>query len=162
MLKTHIQWSAFWHYPCPDLYILFTEDISFPHWGFSNFRRTDSHGKYKKISNTPKGDFSSALLSENIMLKPGRNEFMVKAKVYQNSLWLAIPVYMRYFSVYNIRCFLLPESCRFVALLTLQPEDGGGIILWNVSWLSLDYMAFYLRRCNSFKWFKFWIHILLE
>jgi hypothetical protein len=34
----------------------------------------------------PKGDFSSALVAENIMLKPGRNEFVVKSKVCQNSV----------------------------------------------------------------------------
>ena len=52
----------------------------------SYFRRTDSHGKYRKISNTPKGDFSSALLRENIILQPGRNEFVVKSKVCQKSV----------------------------------------------------------------------------
>lgn len=50
-------------------------------------RRTDSHGKYRKISNTPKGDFSSALLTENIILKPGRNEFMVKSKAQEKGLY---------------------------------------------------------------------------
>jgi len=50
----------------------------------SDFRRTDSHGKYRKISSTPKGDFSSALLIKNIILKPGSNEFVVKSKVCQH------------------------------------------------------------------------------
>jgi hypothetical protein len=48
---------------------------------FSYFRRTDSHGKYRKTSNTPKGDFSSALVRENIILQPGRTEFVVTSKV---------------------------------------------------------------------------------
>ncbi|XP_021932391.1 trafficking protein particle complex subunit 10 isoform X2 [Zootermopsis nevadensis] len=50
-------------------------------------RRTNSHGKYRKISSTPKGDFSSALVAENIILKPGRNEFVVKSKAQEKGLY---------------------------------------------------------------------------
>jgi hypothetical protein len=31
-----------------------------------------------------------------------------------------------------------------------DPEDGGGMFLWNVSWLPPDYTALYLRRQKSF------------
>jgi hypothetical protein len=62
------------------------KNFLFLYWSVSNFRRTNSHGKYRKISNIPKGDFSSALVAENIMLKPGRNEFVVKSKVWQCSV----------------------------------------------------------------------------
>ncbi|KAJ9595261.1 hypothetical protein L9F63_013449, partial [Diploptera punctata] len=50
-------------------------------------RRTDSHGKYRKISNLPKGDFSSVLSIENIKLQPGRNEFTLKAKAQDKGLY---------------------------------------------------------------------------
>ncbi|XP_069695323.1 trafficking protein particle complex subunit 10 isoform X2 [Periplaneta americana] len=50
-------------------------------------RRTDSHGKYRKISSTPKGDFSSALLAENFLLQPGRNEFVVRSKAQEKGVY---------------------------------------------------------------------------
>jgi hypothetical protein len=30
--------------------------------------------------------------------------------------------------------------------LFFDPEDGGDMLLWNVSWLSMDYTVLYLRR----------------
>jgi hypothetical protein len=39
-------------------------------------------------------------------------------------------------------------TCR-LHLLILRPEDGGGMFLWNVDWLSIVYMALYPRRQNS-------------
>jgi hypothetical protein len=35
------------------------------------------------------------------------------------------------------------------AYLLFDPEDGGVMSLQNVGWLSLDYMALYLRRQKS-------------
>jgi hypothetical protein len=33
--------------------------------------------------------------------------------------------------------------------LFFNPEDGGNMFFWNVSWLSTDYTASYYRRQNS-------------
>jgi hypothetical protein len=46
-------------------------------------------------------------------------------------------------------CFML---ISWVALI-FNPEDGGDMIPWNVSWLSPDYTALYSRRYNSSNWF---------
>jgi hypothetical protein len=38
----------------------------------------------------------------------------------------------------------------FLHGLFLDPDDGGDTFLQNVSWLSMDYMALYIRSWNSF------------
>jgi hypothetical protein len=43
---------------------------------------------------------------------------------------------------------LLIASAAYLFSLHFDPEDGGNIFLWNVSWLSLDYAAWYPRRYN--------------
>ncbi|GLH14883.1 Uncharacterized protein GBIM_19313 [Gryllus bimaculatus] len=50
-------------------------------------RRTDSHGKYRKVSTTTKADFSSALLADNFPLNPGKNVFIVTAKAAEKGLY---------------------------------------------------------------------------
>jgi hypothetical protein len=36
-------------------------------------------------------------------------------------------------------------ACFLLGLL-FKPEDGGNMFLWNVGWLSADYMLLYFRR----------------
>jgi hypothetical protein len=43
----------------------------------------------------------------------------------------------------------------FVLGLHFTPEDGGDMFLWNVSWLSVDYMALYCRRYKFAK--PYWV-----
>jgi hypothetical protein len=45
--------------------------------------------------------------------------------------------------------YLLHDS--FLLGLFFYPEDGGDMFLWNVSWLSMDYIPLYPRIQNSSK-----------
>lgn len=44
-------------------------------------RRQDSHGKYRKISNITKSDFTRYLSIKNVDLKPGQNNIVLSCKV---------------------------------------------------------------------------------
>jgi hypothetical protein len=45
-------------------------------------------------------------------------------------------------------CYLLHAGVWLS--LFFNAEDGGDMFLWNVSWLSMDYMILHPRRQNSF------------
>ncbi|XP_067013704.2 trafficking protein particle complex subunit 10 [Anabrus simplex] len=50
-------------------------------------KRTDSHGKYKKVSTTTKCSFASTLAVEELTLTPGKNTFTVRAKAQEKGLY---------------------------------------------------------------------------
>jgi hypothetical protein len=45
-------------------------------------------------------------------------------------------------------CSLVKVNQYFLCGLQFNHEYGGNMFLWNVSWLSSDYMALYCRRQN--------------
>jgi hypothetical protein len=78
----------------------------------------------------------------NIVVK----KHLIKLCVYLNFFWsLCLNIVIKTFPSYA--CCLLHAG--FLLGLLFNPEDGGDMFLWNVSWLLRDCTALCLRRQNS-------------